>query len=140
MPIAPAFAQKTEVSAPKMMQAMPKDAVLVTTGKFKRVTHNTKGTATIYEFANGTRELHLKGFETDMGPALKVFLVAAGDAKDNASVTKAGYLELGALKSRKGDQVYRVPKNIDLWKYRAVTIWCDKFDVNFGTAPLAAKQ
>jgi|GEM_PF-4090023 len=123
-----------------MAQEPKKDAVLVTTGKFKRVTHNTKGTATIYENVDGTRELHIKQFSTEAGPALRVYLVAAGDATDSASVTKAGFIDLGALKKRSGHLVLSVPKGIDLWKYRAVTIWCDKFDVNFGTAPLAAKQ
>jgi hypothetical protein len=31
-----------------------------------------------------------------------------------------------------------VPAGTDLGKYRAVTIWCARFDVNFATAPLAA--
>ena len=33
-----------------------------------------------------------------------------------------------------------VPADVDLAKYRAVTIWCRRFAVNFGTAPLAAAQ
>ncbi|GAB4453857.1 MAG: hypothetical protein OHK0029_07490 [Armatimonadaceae bacterium] len=147
MPVNMANAVELQKEKPAMsaMQNDPslkpkKDAVLVTTGKFKRVTHNTKGTATIYENTDGTRELHITDFSTEAGPALRVYLVAAGDARDNTSVKKAGYLDLGALKKRNGHLVLSVPKGIDLWKYRAVTIWCDKFDVNFGTAPLAAKQ
>jgi electron transfer DM13 len=30
-----------------------------------------------------------------------------------------------------------VPDSVDLDKYRAATIWCKRFQVNFGTAPLA---
>jgi hypothetical protein len=115
-------------------------ALLVTTGMFRRVTHNTQGTATLYENKDGSRELRLTGFKTEMGPALRVYLIAAGDAKDNKAVTKAGFIDLGKLKKLVGTQSYKVPANIDLWKYRAVTIWCNKFKVNFGTAPLAAKQ
>ena len=37
------------------------------------------------------------------------------------------------------DQNYDLPADLDLAKYRAVTIWCQRFGVNFGTAPLAAK-
>ena len=114
--------------------------VLVTTGMFKRVTHNVKGSATIYEFPDGTREVRLKNFSTEKGPALHVYLIAAGDAMDNMAVTKAGHIDLGPLKKQMGDLTLKVPKGIDLWKYRAVTIWCEKFKVNFGTAPLAAKQ
>jgi hypothetical protein len=29
-----------------------------------------------------------------------------------------------------------VPATVDLTKYRAVTIWCRRFAVNFATAPL----
>ena len=50
----------------------------------------------------------------------------------------AGYVEVGKLKGNVGDQNYDVPDDVDLAKYRAVTIWCNRFGVNFGTAPLAA--
>ena len=115
-------------------------AIKVTTGKFHNVAHNTKGTATIYENADGSRELRLTGFSTADGPAVHVVLVAAEDVTTDAGVTKAGYLDLGPLKNGKTSQTFKVPAKIDLWKYLAVTIWCDKFDVNFGTAPLTAAK
>jgi hypothetical protein len=65
-----------------------------------------------------------------------VYLVAAADAKDNDTVTKAGFIDVGSLKGNIGDQNYDLPADIDLAKYRAVTIWCKRFAVNFGTAPL----
>lgn len=132
----PSYAQD-KMATSKMMA---KDAVLVTTGQFKRVTHVTKGTATIYEMKDGTRELRLTNFSTEAGPALHVYLVAAEDAKDSESVKKAGHIDLGALKPVKGAQTFQVPAKIDLWKYLAVTVWCEKFSVNFGTAPLGAKR
>ena len=49
---------------------------------------------------------------------------------------RAGFVELGKLKGTDGDQNYEVPADLDLGKYRAVTIWCRRFGVNFGTAPL----
>jgi hypothetical protein len=45
-------------------------------------------------------------------------------------------VDLGSLKGNIGDQNYELPLNADLAKYRAVTIWCKRFSVNFGTAPL----
>ena len=80
--------------------------------------------------------LRLTNFKTSNGPDVRVYLVAAGDAKDNETVKKAGFIELGKLKGNEGDQNYDVPANADLAKYRAVTIWCARFNVNFGTAPL----
>ena len=67
---------------------------------------------------------------------MHVYLVAANDASDSDTVKKAGFLELGSLKGNIGDQNYDVPADADLTKYRAVTIWCKRFSVNFGTAPL----
>lgn len=115
-------------------------AIKVTTGTFHNVSHATKGTATIFENADGSRELRLTGFSTADGPAVHVYLVAAEDATTADAVTKAGFLDLGSLKKGKSSQSFKVPAKVDLWKYLAVTIWCDKFDVNFGTAPLKAAK
>jgi hypothetical protein len=65
-----------------------------------------------------------------------VYLVAANDAADSATVTRAGFVELGPLKGNIGDQNYELPASVDLERYRAVTIWCKRFSVNFATAPL----
>jgi hypothetical protein len=64
--------------------------------------------------------------------------VAAPDARDNETVTKAGFITLGALKGNIGDQNYDLPADVDLAKYRSVSVWCRRFSVNFATAPLAA--
>ena len=62
--------------------------------------------------------------------------MAAPDALDDETVTRAEFVELGKLKGTEGDQNYEVPADLDLGKYRAVTIWCRRFSVNFATAPL----
>jgi aquaporin Z len=105
------------------------------TGQFRSLAHQTVGTAAVHELA-GRRILRLTGFSTSNGPDVRVYLVAANDAADNESVTKAGFVELGKLKGTQGDQNYDIPADVDLQKYRAVTIWCRRFSVNFGTAPL----
>ena len=106
------------------------------TGAFHDVAHETKGMATVHQLGNGTRVLRLTDFHTSNGPDVQVYLVAANDATDNATVTKSGFVHVGALKGNIGDQNYELPKDLDLQKYRAVTIWCRRFGVNFGTAPL----
>jgi hypothetical protein len=105
-------------------------------GRFNSVAHETKGNATIYRLDDGSRVLRLTEFTTSNGPDVRVYLVAARDAADDETVTKAGFVELGALKGTDGNQNYEVPADLDLEKYRAVTIWCRRFSVNFGTAPL----
>lgn len=106
------------------------------TGQFHSGAHETKGTATVFQLADGKKTLRLTNFETSNGPDVHVYLVAANDAKDNDTVTKAGFVDIGSLKGNIGDQNYDLPANTDLSKYRAVTIWCKRFSVNFGTAPL----
>jgi len=105
-------------------------------GQFHNGAHETKGMAAVFQLADGKKTLRLTNFETSNGPDVHVYLVAATDAKDNDSVTKAGFVDLGSLKGNIGDQNYELPADADLAKYRAVTIWCKRFSVNFGTAPL----
>jgi hypothetical protein len=111
----------------------------LTSGSFHSVAHETKGVATVYQLPDGKKTLRLTDFQTSNGPDVRVYLVAASDASDSDTVTRAGFVELGALKGNIGDQNYDVPADVDLAKYRAVTIWCRRFGVNFATAPLQQK-
>ncbi len=105
-------------------------------GRFHKGAHETSGAATVFRLADGKRVLRLTGFATSNGPDVHVYLVNAADATDNDAVKKAGFVDLGSLKGNVGDQNYDVPADLDLVSHRAVTIWCARFGVNFGTAPL----
>jgi hypothetical protein len=121
-------------------QAQDKDSKVVAKGDFHNADKAGKGTATVYEVADGKRILRLSDFETDNGPDLHVRLIAADDAKDTDSVKKAEFVELAKLKGNKGNQNYDVPKDVDLSKYKVVSIWCNRFSVNFAAAPLTASK
>jgi Electron transfer DM13 len=125
----------TETAAQAGSPSEDAEASILLSGKFRSLAHETAGTAAIHNLG-GRRVLRLTGFSTSNGPDVRVFLVAATDAPDNETVTKAGFVELGKLKGTQGDQNYDIPGGVDLDKYRAVTIWCHRFSVNFGTAPL----
>jgi hypothetical protein len=114
--------------------------VTLAEGRFHDGAHKTVGSATIHQLSDGKRVLRFTDFETSNGPDVHVYLVAAEDANDNDSVTRAGFVELGSLKGNVGDQNYDVPAETDLSKYRAVTVWCRRFGVNFGTAPLSPRS
>src|SRR5580765_4150814 len=105
-------------------------------GRFYSILHPTAGTATIYQVGDGTRVLRLTSFRTSNGPDVHVYMVAADDAKDVAAVQQAGFIDLGVLKGNIGDQNYMLASDLDLGKYRAVSIWCKRFSVNFGAAAL----
>jgi hypothetical protein len=114
--------------------------VVLSTGRFHSVAHETKGVATIYQFSDGKRVLRFTEFETSNGPDVHIYLGIAADANDNETVTKAGFFPLGAMKGNIGDQNYDIPPEVDLNKYHSVTVWCRRFSVNFATAPLTRPQ
>lgn len=118
-------------STPSM--SMP---VVVATGTFHGVAHATQGTATIYRFPEGGMILRLTNFSTSNGPDVHVLLIDAPDASDNAMVVNSMPLEIAKMKGNVGDQNYDLPAVVDLSRYHAVTLWCERFHVNFGTAPL----
>ena len=121
-------------------QAQEKDAKVLAKGEFHKAEKAGSGTATVYQLADGKRILRLSDFATDNGPDLHVRLIAADDAKDTASVAKADYVEVAKLKGNKGAQNYELPEKVDLEKYRVVSIWCNRFSVNFAAAPLTAAK
>jgi len=109
-------------------------------GTFYSILHPTQGTATIYQMGDGTRVLRLASFSTSNGPDVHVYMVAAEDAKDAPTVEKSGFVDLGVIKGNIGDQNYALGNDLDLGKYRAVSIWCKRFSVNFGAAALRPGQ
>ncbi|CAN5198677.1 DM13 domain-containing protein [soil metagenome] len=132
--------QSVNEQFPTATAAAPAQLSALTSGDFHDVSHKGSGTAAIYQLADGKRVLRFTNFETSNGPDVQVYLVAADDARDAETVKQAGFISLGALKGNVGDQNYDVPANIDLNKYRAVSIWCRRFSANFATAPLRQQQ
>jgi pentapeptide MXKDX repeat protein len=114
------------------------NAKTLETGKFHGKVHATSGRATVYQEADGKLVLRLTNFKTSNGPDVHVILVATKDAGDDANFLKSNTerLELGKLKGNEGDQNYEIPAGTDLTKFRTVSIYCERFDANFGAAPL----
>jgi hypothetical protein len=108
------------------------------TGTFHGKVHSTSGRATIYEEQDGKLVLRLTSFKTSNGPDVHVILIAAKDADDDANFLKSDTerVELGKLKGNEGDQNYEIPSGTDLSKFQTVSIYCERFDANFGAAPL----
>ena len=108
------------------------------TGTFHGKVHNTSGRATIYREADGRLIVRLTNFKTSNGPDVHVVLIAAKDADDDANFLKNSTerLELGTLKGNEGDQNYDIPTGTDLKKFQTVSIYCERFNANFGAAPL----
>ena len=78
----------------------------------QRSSLETKGLAAVYRLTDGNRVLRLTEFATSNGPDVHVYLVAAGDVQDNATVKRAGFVDLGSIKGNVGDQNYDVPADV----------------------------
>jgi Electron transfer DM13 len=133
--VLPAMAQDSTKHDGMMNQ---EGAKTLLTGKFHTKVHPTEGRATVYRQADGKLLLRLTGFKTSNGPDVHVILVSVEDASDDANFLKGNTerVELGKLKGNEGDQNYEIPAGTDLSKFRTVSIYCERFNANFGAAPL----
>ena len=108
----------------------------IESGIFYGVAHPTGGTATIYRMGDGPLMLRFTNFKTSNGPNVHVYLVGADEPKDSETVLHSGFIDLGPIKGNIGDQNYALGSDVDLSKYHSVSIWCQRFRVNFGAASL----
>lgn len=106
--------------------------VAVSTGSFTSKAHPTSGEALIVVQPDGSRLVRLQGLDTDNGPDLRLVLSAGAPGSGSYD----DRIELAELKGNKGDQNYQVPADVDLTRYRTVVIWCERFTVAFGEAPI----
>ena len=118
-------------------QARPARAVVVRQGSFHSGEHATTGLAQLLGFPGGLTTRRLAPFRTSDGPAVHVGLRAAAPGAPNGTVADMAHLDLGGLKGNIGAQNYPVPRTADPGRYRTVVIWCERFSVTFGYAPLA---
>jgi Electron transfer DM13 len=108
------------------------------TGRFVGEVHKTSGRATVLKQTDGSRLLRLSDFSTSNGPQLHVLLLDGRDpnATKDFSLTAVKNIDLGDLKGTQGDQSYQIPATADLKVYNTVTIYCEHFHANFGSASL----
>jgi Electron transfer DM13 len=108
----------------------------LTRGDFEDAEHGTSGVARVLALADGRRFVRLEGLATSDGPDLHVWLTDQPSGGDWGSYDDGRYVRLGELKATHGDQNYEIPAAADLVGLRSVVVWCDRFDVAFGTAPV----
>lgn len=101
--------------------------------------HATTGTVRIIRQPDGTRLLTLENLDTSNGPDVHVWLSAADVVEGTAGWFTAGsadYFDLGLIKGNQGNQIYAIPADVDLSKYKSVDLWCVQFSISFGAAQL----
>jgi hypothetical protein len=112
------------------------EAEPIFTARLEAKAHPTSGRASVYESPDGQRYLRLTDFTTSNGPDVHVVLARANDPALDQEIVKGklDYVELGKLKGNQGDQNYDLPASVDLQKYNAVVIYCERFNAVFGVA------
>jgi hypothetical protein len=105
-------------------------------GEFRSLEHRTTGLARIVELEDGSRFVRLEGLDTSDGPDLRVFLTGQPVSEDWGVWDDGEYVDLGELKGNVGDSNYEIPRDMDISGFRTVVIWCRRFTVGFGVAPI----
>ena len=110
--------------------------VELSSGQFRSLEHGTAGIARIVELEEGSRFVRLEDLDTSDGPDLRVYLTDQALSDDWGIWDDGRYVDLGALKGNVGDSNYRIPDGVSLSGFRTVVIWCRRFTVGFGVAPI----
>jgi hypothetical protein len=119
----------------------PAGPVQLATGSLISHEHATSGTVRIIKQPDGIRVLTLENLDTSNGPDVHVWLSAAHVVEGTGGWYTAGsaeHYDLGLIKGNQGNQVYEIPADVDLSRYKAVDLWCVQFSVSFGAAELAS--
>ncbi|GAA2784849.1 DM13 domain-containing protein [Saccharopolyspora taberi] len=123
---------------PGTSPAPPPEPVELATGAFVAQEHETSGVARVVRLPDGSRLLRIEGLSTSDGPDLHVWLTDQTAGGEWSKYDDGRYLALGPLKGNRGSQNYPVPPDADLAGLTSVVIWCDRFNVAFGSAPLTS--
>ena len=136
----PATTQPSATSPAETPEASPAaedvEPVVLATGRFVTQEHGTSGRARLLLLADGSRIVRLEGFSTSNGPDLHVWLSDRTAGGSWFKYDEGRSVGLGELKATDGNQNYAVPDDVDLDGLRSVVIWCKRFSVAFGSAPL----
>jgi len=127
--------QKVSEPAPFAVSTDPQPLY---TGRLEGKAHQTSGRGTIYKTSDGRQYLRLTDFSTSNGPDVHVILARSDDENLTQEIVKGQLdsVELGSLKGNQGDQNYDLPASVDLQKYNAAVIYCERFHAVFGVARL----
>jgi hypothetical protein len=112
-------------------------AVVLRSGRFRSGEHHTEGLAQLLRVPDHSLLLRLTDFRTSNGPAVHVWLSSAPAGSANGEVARSSHIDLGSLKGNIGNQSYRVAREVHVSDYSSAVIWCERFSVTFGAAPLS---
>ena len=112
-------------------------ARVVGQGGFYNIEKEGKGTARLYQLADGTRALRIESLYVNQNTDLFVWLDSAREPKTSKDAVSSEYWVLGNLKSTVGDQNYLIPADIPVDRVSSVVIWCQPVAIAYAAAALA---
>ncbi len=126
-----------DATAPRSGPTLVDGPLVVRSGMFQSQEHSTTGTAQVLKLPDGSHVLRLEGLASSDGPDVKVWLSSLEAGGDWYKYRGGRYVDLGAVKATHGNQNYAIPAGTDITDLASVVLWCDRFSVAFGSAPLA---
>jgi len=117
-------------------RSSPPGPEVLRSGSFRSLEHATTGKAIVLRRPGGSLILRLERLSTSNGPDLRVYLSPV-PASSDLHAYRTGFIDLGALKGNRGSQNYVIPAGTDLSAFKSAVIWCRRFVVGFGVAPLS---
>jgi hypothetical protein len=114
------------------------EPTVLASGDFSSLEHTTTGRALVVELGGGSRYLRLEDLETSDGPDLRVYLTDQPLSDDWRVWDDGRFVDLGGLKGNVGSSNYEIPADVDVSDYQTAVIWCRRFTVGFGVAPIGS--
>ncbi|WP_198950774.1 DM13 domain-containing protein [Kineosporia sp. A_224] len=108
---------------------------VVAAGDLDSLAHETTGRVTLVALPDGGHAVRIEDLATSDGPDLRVWL-SARTVADVEDAESGRWLELGPLRGNRGALTYPVPAGTDVSEFASLVIWCKRFSVGFGAAPL----
>ncbi|MFI6574403.1 DM13 domain-containing protein [Nocardiopsis sp. NPDC050513] len=113
------------------------EPVVLAEGEFVSQEHGTSGTVAVLELSDGSRHVRFEDLATSDGPDLHVWITDQEAGGDWFKYRDGRYVALGELRGTHGSANYEIPADADISGMTSVVIWCDRFSVAFGSAPVA---
>lgn len=128
----PSVSDPTTGAEPPSSPAGPE---VLSRADLRLISHHASGVASLVRLADGSSLIRFEDLDVQNGPDLRIYLsTASADGPPDA--LDDDFVDLGELKGNQGNQNYPIPDDVDLDRYRSVTIWCRRFSVGFAVAPI----
>jgi Electron transfer DM13 len=120
-------------------EAAPEGARTIAMGKFIGHVHHAAGTARLVVLPDNKHLLRVEGLRTTQGPRVHVWLIDRRIDHATASrhtVKTVAHVDLGPMRANRGDANYLLPDDARITSAKTAILWCARFRVVFGFAPL----